>query len=297
MGLFLLYMILKYQEYLFFERRLSKATVIAYVKDINQYLLFLEFQIGLNDPIKAKRAHVRSWVASLVNLGLDHRSVNRKLSALKGFYKFLAEVEELDKNPTEGIPSLKEKKRIVRALTQDEMNLLLNENLFLDDRCGRRDRFILFTLYAFGLRRSELLGLQMNSIDIRGSKIRGLGKRNKERELPCIPEWLELYKIHCHDWPELELKETLFFEENGNSLDPRRLYSIVHSYINKVSNIDSKSPHILRHTFATHLLDMGADLSSIRELLGHANLSATQIYTHASMEHLKSVYLKSHPRS
>ncbi len=290
-------MILKYQEYLFFERRLSKATVIAYVKDINQYLLFLEFQIGLNDPIKAKRAHVRSWVASLVNLGLDHRSVNRKLSALKGFYKFLAEVEELDKNPTEGIPSLKEKKRIVRALTQDEMNLLLNENLFLDDRCGRRDRFILFTLYAFGLRRSELLGLQMNSIDIRGSKIRVLGKRNKERELPCIPEWLELYKIHCHDWPELELKETLFFEENGNSLDPRRLYSIVHSYINKVSNIDSKSPHILRHTFATHLLDMGADLSSIRELLGHANLSATQIYTHASMEHLKSVYLKSHPRS
>jgi len=290
-------MILKYQEYLLFERRLSKATVIAYVKDISQYLLFLEFQIGLNNPAKANRPHVRSWIASLVDLGLDHRSVNRKLSALKGFYKFLAEVEELDKNPTQSIPSLKEKKRLVRALTQDEMNSLLNENLFHDDRYGRRDRFILFTLYAFGLRRSELLGLQNIYIDTGARKIRVLGKRNKERELPCIPEWLELYKIHCHDWPELQSKKTLFFDENGNSLNPRRLYSIVHSYIKRVSNIDSKSPHILRHTFATHLLDMGADLSSIRELLGHANLSATQIYTHASMEHLKSVYLKSHPGS
>ena len=290
-------MILKYREYLLFERRLSKATVIAYVKDINQYLLFIEFQIGINNPAKANRSHVRSWVASMVDLGLEHRSVNRKLSALKGFYKFLVEVEDVDKNPARGIPSLKEKKRLVRALTQEEMNLLLNQNLFSNDRLGRRDRFILFTLYAFGLRRSELLNLQKSSIDINGGKIRVLGKGNKERELPCISEWVELYKTYCLDWPELELKETLFFDENGNSLEPRRLYSIVHSYIKEVSNIDSKSPHVLRHTFATHLLDMGADLSAIRELLGHTNLSATQIYTHASMEHLKSVYLKSHPRS
>ena len=289
-------MIKQYQDYLLFERRLSKATVTAYRKDINQYLFFLDYQIGLNGPLFANRVHVRSWIASLVDDGLDHRSVNRKLSALKGFYNFLLESGDISNNPADGIPSLKEKKRLVRALTKKEMVALLKPESFADDRCGRRDRFIIFTLYAFGLRRSELLGLKMTSLDLSTGTLRVLGKRNKERELPSLPEWRSLFEIHCLDWPEVEFRDTLFISEKGNSLSPRSLYSIVHSYIKASSTIEFKSPHILRHTFATHLLDMGADLSSIRELLGHVNLSATQIYTHASIEQLMSVYKKSHPR-
>lgn len=285
----------KYQEYLLLERRLSESTVIAYLKDINQYLFFIEFRLGLLQPVEAKKSHIRSWVASLVDEGLDHKSVNRKLSAIRGFYKFLEEAKMVEINPVIGVPSLKEKKRLVRALTNDEIDALLNENSFAPNKIGRRDRFILFTLYAFGLRRSELLNLRIDSVDINNQTIRVLGKRKKERELPCLPDWIKLFQLHCSEWSELKSNDKIFTNEKGNSLNPRALYSIVHSYLKKASSIDTKGPHVLRHSFATHLLDMGADLSSIRELLGHANLSATQIYTHASIKHLKQVYLKSHP--
>jgi len=285
----------KYQEYLLLERRLSDSTVIAYLKDINQYLFFIEFRLGLLQPIEAKKSHIRSWVASLVDEGLDHKSVNRKLSAIRGFYKFLEEAKMVEINPVIGVPSLKEKKRLVRALTNDEIDALLNENSFAPNKIGRRDRFILFTLYAFGLRRSELLNLRIDSVDINNQTIRVFGKRKKERELPCLPDWIKLFQLHCSEWSELKSNDKIFTNEKGNSLNPRALYSIVNSYLKIASSIDTKGPHVLRHSFATHLLDMGADLSSIRELLGHANLSATQIYTHASIKHLKKVYLKSHP--
>ena len=285
----------KYQEYLLLERRLSDSTVIAYLKDINQYLFFIEFRLGLLQPVEAKKSHIRSWVASLVDEGLDHKSVNRKLSAIRGFYKFLEEAKMVEINPVIGVPSLKEKKRLVRALTNDEIDALLNENSFAPNKIGRRDRFILFTLYAFGLRRSELLNLRIDSVDINNQTIRVLGKRKKERELPCLPDWIKLFQLHCSEWSEIKSSDKIFTNEKGNSLNPRALYSIVNSYLKKASSIDTKGPHVLRHSFATHLLDMGADLSSIRELLGHANLSATQIYTHASIKHLKKVYLKSHP--
>tara|TARA_B100000900_G_scaffold90550_1_gene73847 strand:- start:720 stop:1595 length:876 start_codon:yes stop_codon:yes gene_type:complete len=285
----------KYQEYLLLERRLSDSTVIAYLKDINQYLFFIEFRLGLLQPVEAKKSHIRSWVASLVDEGLDHKSVNRKLSAIRGFYKFLEEAKMVEINPVIGVPSLKEKKRLVRALTNDEIDALLNENSFAPNKIGRRDRFILFTLYAFGLRRSELLNLRIDSVDINNQTIRVFGKRKKERELPCLPDWIKLFQLHCSEWSELKSNDKIFTNEKGNSLNPRALYSIVNSYLKIASSIDTKGPHVLRHSFATHLLDMGADLSSIRELLGHANLSATQIYTHASTKHLKKVYLKSHP--
>ena len=285
----------KYQEYLLLERRLSDSTVIAYLKDINQYLFFIEFRLGLLQPVEAKKSHIRSWVASLVDEGLDHKSVNRKLSAIRGFYKFLEEAKMVEINPVIGVPSLKEKKRLVRALTNDEIDALLNENSFAPNKIGRRDRFILFTLYAFGLRRSELLNLRIDSVDINNQTIRVLGKRKKERELPCLPDWIKLFQLHCSEWSDLKSNDKIFTNEKGNSLNPRALYSIVNSYLKIASSIDRKGPHVLRHSFATHLLDMGADLSSIRELLGHANLSATQIYTHASIKHLKKVYLKSHP--
>ena len=285
----------KYQEYLLLERRLSDSTVLAYLKDINQYLFFIEFQLGIVAPADSKRAHIRSWIASLVDEGLDHKSVNRKLSALKGFYKFLEDAKEVLINPVIGIPSLKEKKRLVRALTTEEIDTLLDENSFSQNKIGRRDRFILFTLYAFGLRRSELLSLRIDSVNLNNQTIRVLGKRKKERELPCLPDWIRLFALHCSEWSELKSDDKIFLDERGNTLNPRVLYSIVHSYLKVASSIDTKGPHVLRHSFATHLLDMGADLSSIRELLGHANLSATQIYTHASIKHLKQVYMKSHP--
>jgi integrase/recombinase XerC len=285
-----------FADHLSLERRLSPATVEAYMSDMNQWTLFLEWQVGISSPLEAKRIHVRSWVANLVDRGIDARSVNRKLSSLRTFYRFAIEVLGAAENPAQGIPALKEKKRLVRALSQDEAEALLDETLFESGALGLRDRFLLFTLYAFGLRSAELIGLKHSDVDLHEGAIRVLGKRSKERVIPMLPAWADAYRAYVELWPGLSASGPVFRKEDGQSLPRRLVYSTVHSYLQRTSNVETKSPHVLRHTFATHLLDMGADLSAIRSLLGHANLSATQIYTHASMEQLKRVYHQSHPK-
>lgn len=285
-----------FADYLLLERRLSSATVEAYSSDLKQWTIFLEWQIGMSQPLEAKRSHVRSWIANLVDRGVDARSVNRKLSSLRTFYRFAIEVHGATENPAKGIPALKEKKRLVRALSQEEMEALLDKSLFEPNRVGVRDHFLLFTLYAFGLRSAELIGLKHADIDLPEGTIRVIGKRSKERMIPVLPSWAEAYTQFIEQWPRVEGRGCVFRKESGESMPRRLVYSIVHSYLQGTSNVETKSPHVLRHTFATHLLDMGADLSAIRSLLGHANLSATQIYTHASMEQLKRVYHQSHPK-
>ncbi len=289
-------MLESYAEYLALERRLSPATVDAYVSDMGQWVVFLEWHVGLEDLLEADRSHVRAWVANMVDRGMDARSVNRKLSTLRSFYRFAEQSAGAARNPALGIPALKEKKRLVRALTTDEVEALLDPNLFPATREGQRDQFLLFTLYAFGLRRAELIGLKHSDVDVREGTIRVVGKRNKERQLPVLPAWAEAYGAYLLVWPLLGPSTPVFTSDSGKSLSPRLVYRVVHSYLQGTSTVETKSPHILRHTFATHLLDMGADLSAIRSLLGHANLSATQIYTHASMEQLKRVYHQSHPK-
>jgi integrase/recombinase XerC len=180
----------------------------------------------------------------------------------------------------------------VRALSAPEVEALLDPIAFVDDMVGRRDQFILLTLYATGLRRSELL--QLTYGQVHGTTLRVLGKGNKERELPLIPEWTQALSRHRAEWEPIS--DLVFCSPKGKKLDPRSVYSVVKCYLQGASTADSLGPHALRHTFATHLLDMGADLTVIRELLGHANLSATQVYTHASVEQLKSVYQRAHPR-
>ena len=284
-----------YRDYLALERRLSPATVIAYSKDVAQWLAFLEWEMGMTNAQEAGRTHVRSWVAHLVDCGVEHRSVNRKLSTLRSYYRFLEQVTGVSHHPAVGIPALKEKKRLVRALRREEVEALLDSSLFVDAAEPERDRFLLLTLYAFGLRRAELIGLKHSDVSLSDHTLRVLGKRNKERILPILPIWEDAYRAFCAQYPP-QSAGFLFAQKDGKPLPPRLVYSLVHAYLQRTSNSEVKSPHVLRHTFATHLLDMGADLSAIRSLLGHANLSATQIYTHASMEQLKRVYHQSHPK-
>jgi integrase/recombinase XerC len=281
-----------FTNYLRWERRRSEATVTAYASDVAQWLLFAEHALGMPDAEGATRSHVRSWVSELVQTGSNARSVNRKLSALRTFYHWRTASDPSISNPAQGVPLLRTPSRIVRSLSAPEIEALLDPSSFDDDALGRRDQFLLLTLYATGLRRSELLHLTYNPVH--GTTLRVVGKGNKERELPLIPEWTEALIRHRAEWGQVS--DRIFCTPKGKKLDPRSVYSVVKSYLQKASTADSLGPHALRHTFATHLLDMGADLTVIRELLGHANLSATQVYTHASVEQLKSVYQRAHPR-
>jgi integrase/recombinase XerC len=231
-------------------------------------------------------------VTDLVQEGTKARSVNRKLSALRSFYRWRRALDPRADNPAQGVPLLRTPSRVVRALTATEVEALLDPKSFAEDAVGRRDQFLLLTLYTVGLRRSELLNLTY--AQVHGATLRVVGKGNKERELPLLPEWLDLYRRHHGEWRSIS--DWIFCSPTGKKLDPRSVYSVVKSYLQRASTSEHLGPHALRHTFATHLLDLGADLTVIRELLGHANLSATQVYTHASVEQLKSVYQRAHPR-
>lgn len=279
-------------DYLRWERRRSEATVLAYAADVGQWLSFAEHALGMPNAEGATRIHVRSWVTDLVQEGTKARSVNRKLSALRSFYRWKRALDPRADNPAQGVPLLRTPSRVVRALTATEVEALLDPKSFADDAVGRRDQFLLLTLYTVGLRRSELLNLTY--AQVHGATLRVVGKGNKERELPLLPEWLDLYRRHLGEWRSIS--DWIFCSPTGKKLDPRSVYSVVKSYLQRASTSEHLGPHALRHTFATHLLDLGADLTVIRELLGHANLSATQVYTHASVEQLKSVYQRAHPR-
>ena len=282
-------------DYLSLERRLSTATVKAYKADLTQWLDFLACEQGDElDLSLVEKAHVRRWVIYLSNQGLDPRSVNRKISSLRTFGRFYKQVSGKSNPMSDGIMALKQKQLLVRALTLDEVDALLGDSQYADNRIGLRDRFMMLTLYTLGLRRMELINLRHLAIDVESKTVRILGKRNKERLLPLLPVWLASYHAYCAAWPEN--KSWLFTDRQGKKMGERFVYGLINGYLKGASSIETQSPHILRHTFATHLLDMGADLSVIRELLGHINLSATQIYTHASIEQLKRVYEQSHPR-
>lgn len=279
-------------DYLRWERRRSEATVTAYATDVAQWLQFAEHAMGMPLAEGATRTHIRAWVTDLVQSGTSARSVNRKLSAVRTFYQWHVARNPKAVNPAQGVPLLRTPSRVVRALTAPEVEALLNPSAFEEDAVGRRDQFLLLTLYTVGLRRAELLSLTYSNIH--GSTLRVVGKGNKEREVPLLPEWLEMLERHRGEWQPVS--NYLFCTPKGKMLDPRSVYSIVKSYLQRASSSEHLGPHALRHTFATHLLDLGADLTVIRELLGHANLSATQVYTHASVEQLKSVYQRAHPR-
>ncbi len=287
-----------FADHLLLERRLSPATVAAYSSDLFFFVQYVHSVYDESTPQGIKVVHLRSWLAEGAEAGLSSRTLNRRLSALRTYFGFARLLWEGVPQPAVLLRGLKVPKRIVRVLKSDEVERLLDPDRFEAGWLGTRDRFLLLTLYALGIRRAELLQMRWADVDGSAQTVRILGKGNKERLLPALSVWLEgleEYRRAC-ETSGISTDSVLFWESAEKTMTPKRVYSVVHSYLQSASSVEKASPHVLRHTFATHLLDMGADLASIRSLLGHANLSATQVYTHASIEQLKSVVQRAHPR-
>lgn len=284
-------------EYLRVEKRSSEHTLLAYQRDLEQFSDYLLSDYEEEDLTEVKTIMIRDWVMMLSESGLESKSINRKISSLRSFYKFALRTGVIKTSPVDSIKSLKVPKRVVRTISEDDMSTVLDPSLYIDENNGERDRMIVLTFYTTGMRRSELINLKWDDIDEEGRKIRVLGKRNKERLIPVSDRWLNEISVWRQKVAEVGGNRTFVFaDESGNKLDPKVVYDSVVYYLSKVSSAEKRSPHILRHTFATHLLNMGADLQTIKELLGHSSLAATQIYTHSSIDQIKSVYNDSHPR-
>lgn len=285
--------------YLTSEKRYSIHTVQAYQSDLEQFFLFLQSQYELSEPIEVKHTHIRSWLATLKDADLGSSSINRKISTLKSYFKYLLKKQVITIAPTGKIISPKNSKRLPSFVNENSMQNLLHEISFSEGFAGKTERLIIEMLYQCGLRRAELCQLKLSDIDFYNSNLKVLGKGNKERIIPIGKELAQLiqdYIIERNIIPEISHSHLLVLE-NGKAVYPRYIYKVVHTYLSETTTLDKRSPHVLRHTFATHLLNKGADLNAVKELLGHANLSATQIYTHNTIDTLKEIYKKAHPKA
>lgn len=289
-----------YRNYLRHEKRYSEHTITAYLRDINQFQQFIELTYGQTADTAVQRTHARSWVVQLVNDGIEARSVNRKISSLKNFYRFLLRGGKISANPFSTVHSLKTPTELPKFIEEAQMQLLFAREEFGEDYPGLRDRSVLELLYGTGMRRAELIRMKETDIDIDNSCVRILGKGKKERFVPVHPELPALLKHLAAEGRRLfgpSEEGLLFRTDSGRPVYPKLVYRIVKKYLSSVTTSDQKSPHVLRHSYATHLLNRGADLNAIKELLGHANLGATQVYTHNSIEKLKEAYKSAHPKS
>ena len=285
----------KFIKYLSAEKRFSEHTITSYSTDLDQFSIFLseEYQIS-NEVSGISFQIVRSWIASLLEKGVTPRSVNRKISTLKTYFKFLIRENIILESPMLKIVAPKSKKRLPVFIEENQIENLLNEVEFDEGFIGERDKLIIELFYVTGIRLSELINIKIFDINFSNSLIKVLGKRNKERLIPLsiniVNELQTFVKKH-------NLNNYLFTNLGGTKVYTKLVYRVVKKYIGKISSVNKKSPHILRHTFATHMLNNGADINAIKELLGHANLSATQVYTHNTIEKLKTVYKQAHPRA
>ena len=293
-------MIDSFLKHLQFEKRLSGNTLLAYETDLQQLREFLLKTFSLDDISSADYTMVRSWIVKLVEAGIEPASVNRKIACMRTFFKFLVARDMITKDPMTKINVLKTKKRLPSFVREEDMVNLLDKNIFPQTFEGCRDRLILEMFYGTGIRLSELLYLRERSIDLPNRTIKVLGKRNKERVIPfsvglvsIIEEYLAIRNR------EVEIKEhgNLFVRTNGEPCYPGMIYKIVKGYLAQFPSVEKRSPHVLRHTYATHLLNKGADLNAVKDLLGHTSLAATQVYTHNSVEKLKKVFDQAHPKA
>lgn len=287
-----------YQDYLVKEKNYSPLTVRAYIDDILSFQEYLQEQsISLEEVVYP---NIRSWIVTLVEQNISTTSVNRKISALKSFYKFLLKTKQISVNPLLKHKSLKVAKKVQIPFSEKEMQDVFSNIDYSNDFESIRNRFVIELFYATGMRRAELINLKVNSIDELQKTIRVIGKRSKERIIPLLDCTLILYKLYKEQRNHLEVinnKEMLILSKTGNKVSESFVYRLINDYFSTVSKKEKKSPHVLRHSFATHLLNNGADLNSVKELLGHASLSSTQIYTHSSLAELKKVYQDAHPRN
>ncbi len=284
------------------EKRFSRHTVVAYSKDLDQFLHHITENLEIASIKEVDHHDIRSWIISILEDDkLQASSVNRKISCLRSFYRYMVRNEIIEKNPMAKITSLKTKKKLPLFLEQSQILNLLDGMEFGDDIAGIRDKLIIELLYCTGMRRAELIGLESINVNSSKQEIKVLGKRNKERIIPLSPQTIgliqEYQRMSCEYFGSANTGKYLFTDDVGNMMSDGFVYRKVNKYLRLVTTIGKKSPHILRHTFATHMLNNGADLNAIKELLGHANLSATQVYTHNSIEKLKQIYEQAHPRA
>jgi integrase/recombinase XerC len=284
-------------RYLKFEKRYSVHTQKAYEVDLTQFQGYLEVHYE-SSVLKATDVMIRSWMMFLIESSCSKRSLNRKLSSLRQFYKYAIRNDLIELNPMLRIVSLKTDKKIPAFLSESEMIFLLEKIEYSSDYEGQRDKAILEMFYSTGMRLSELIGLKISDIDFSGMTVKVFGKRAKERIIPMMKSHLIDLNVFLDLREQLPLKSysNLFLTKSGDILYPKLVYRIVNSYLSQVTGVKQKSPHVLRHAFATHMLNDGADLNAIKEILGHASLSSTQVYTRSSAERLKEIYKQAHPR-
>jgi integrase/recombinase XerC len=290
-------------DYLKFEKRYSAHTVRAYTDDLDQFFYYLETAFGDTDLAAISAPFIRSWLASLKEEKISSKSINRKISSLKSFFKYLMRTGGLEKSPMAGIISPKSGKRLPVYVEEKDMQLLLRQVEFPDDWPGKTERLLINIFYNTGLRLNELVTLKNRQVDLEAATLRVLGKGNKERVIPISATLVEEIRLYQKEKQTLleaggqEAQQTLLVNGQGRALYVKYAYLAVRKWLSRVTTLDKRSPHVLRHSFATHLMNHGADLNSVKELLGHSSLAATQLYTHNSIEKLREVHKKNHPRS
>jgi len=283
-------------EYLQFEKRFSPHTLVAYQSDLNQFFDYIQNTYKIDVLEEINHSLIRSWIVELMDKKVSARSINRKITSLKTFYKYLLRHKKVVENPMLKIQSPKVSKRLPVFVEKDKMNALLDNVEFGSDFVGQRNKLIIEIFYSTGMRLAELINLKESDVDFYSNQLKVIGKRNKERIIPFTNELKNQIENYLKVRPE-NASETLIINSKGKKIDRKFVYELVKSYLSQVTTIEKRSPHVLRHTFATHMLNNGADLNAIKELLGHANLSATQVYTHNTVEKLKNIHKQAHPKA
>jgi len=285
-------------NYLTLEKKYSNHTITAYLNDLNSFQLYCNKEYNNQSIVEVNYAQIRNWIVSLVEANISNRSINRKVSSLKSFYKFLQKTKEIENNPLVKHKALKVAKQVQLPFSEKE---IINVLKLLDeegDFDSLRNKLIVELFYSTGIRRSELINIKIKDIDFSNETVKVLGKRNKERYIPLLKSVQKSLLKYIEEREEINTNQSyLFLTEKGKIMYDTLVYRVINNYFSRVSSKVKKSPHIIRHSFATHLLNEGADLNSVKELLGHSSLASTQIYTHSSLGKLKEVYNQAHPRS
>jgi len=289
-----------FTDYLLLEKKYSPLTKNAYQKDLESFQKFNKDEFNEDNIYNVNYSQIRSWIISLVETGIANRSINRKISSLNTYYKFLLKTKCIEINPLAKHKALKTSKKIQIPFSEKEISLVLEDFNFDSSFEGIRDKLIIELFYSTGIRRIELVQLKLINIDLSNHTLKVLGKRNKERILPLLNtviDTIKMYFVKRQELQDIKDRSYLFLTKKGVKIYETLVYRIINDYFSSASTKVKKSPHILRHSFATHLLNQGADLNAVKELLGHSSLAATQIYTHNSIAELKKVYAKTHPRN
>ena len=285
-------------NYIRFEKRYSRHTLLSYQNDLEQLFAYLASQFDAPALDKITAMFIRSWLAELKEEGISSKTINRKISTLRSFFKYAMKTGVLEQSPMTTLVAPKISKRLPSFVEEKDMSTLFEYVSFEDNWKGKTERLVLLLFYSTGMRLSELINLKESQLDPASSQVKVVGKGNKERVIPVSKELMAELQSYIADKPvRLEGVVTVFIAEKGKPLQPRTVYSFVKNQLSKVTTIQKKSPHILRHSFATHLMNNGADLNAVKELLGHSSLAATQIYTHNTIEKLKDVFKKAHPKA